>query len=78
MCAKGLRALSEFVVKGVTAAKRGKVLAGFFVPNLLETAGLGFKVRAAFCHSNTFLGGQMILPAVLWVSKGCGRCSNSA
>ena len=76
MCAKGLRALSKFVVKGVIAAKRGGVLAGFFVPNLLQTAGLGLKPRPTFCHFNTFLGTQMILPAVLWVSEGCGRVSD--
>ena len=73
MCAKGLRALSEFVVKGVTAVKRGGVLAGFFVPNLLETAGLGFKVRAPFWCWQGLGGVVFLVAAVLCMLKGCAR-----
>ena len=75
MGVRGLRALLKVVLAGAIGAEWGQAAAGFFVPKLLQTTGLGLKLRPAFCDFNTFLGTQMILPAVLWVSEGCGHYS---
>ena len=45
MCAKGVRALSEFVLTGATAAERGGLPPTFFPSELLNMAASGMLPR---------------------------------